>query len=229
MKAFGNNAEMFKFSQKLNNLDDDNLFLIAASYEAEVFDKKVYTINSIINKIKTLSKEEFVEFDKQIDEILKKKDEKELIKKNENIESEIQISDRIFFLFSPKVNVNNAKLFYFLPLNVAITIYSMMYIHGYLIMYYDSLNILKKDLPDIYKFQLCFTLILFISMTNGNSSFAKISLFYYEIKLINNVIIIIARLDFNPPEFLIECILLYMSYIQLIVAKDKENKKLKER
>ena len=102
MKAFGNNAEMFKLSQKLNNLDDDNLFLIASSYEAEVFDKKVYTINSIINKIKTLSKEEFVEFDKQIDEILKKKDEKELIKKNENIESEIQISDRIFFSFLQK-------------------------------------------------------------------------------------------------------------------------------
>ena len=102
MKAFGNNAEMFKLSQKLNNLDDDNLFLIAASYEAEVFDKKVYTINTIINKIKTLSKEEFVEFDKQIDEILKKKDEKELIKKNENIESEIQISDRIFFSFLQK-------------------------------------------------------------------------------------------------------------------------------
>ena len=127
------------------------------------------------------------------------------------------------------MNVNNAKLFYFLPLNAAITIYSMLYIDGYLTMYYDSLNKLKKDLPDIYKFQLCFTLILFISMTNGNSSFAKISLFWYEIKLIKNIIIIIARLDFNLLEFLIECFLLYMSYIQLIVAKDKENKKLKEK
>ena len=83
MKAFQKKADILKYFQKLNNLDDDNLFLIASSYEAEVFDKKIYTINSIINKIKTLSKEDFIEFDKQIDEILKKKDEKELTKKKE--------------------------------------------------------------------------------------------------------------------------------------------------
>ena len=43
MKALENNADILNFSQKLNNLDDDNLFLIASSYDAEVFDKKVYT------------------------------------------------------------------------------------------------------------------------------------------------------------------------------------------
>ena len=46
MKAFKNNADILKYSQKLNNLNDDNLFLIASSYEAEVFEKKVFTINT---------------------------------------------------------------------------------------------------------------------------------------------------------------------------------------
>ena len=95
MKAFKNNADILKYSQKLNNLNDDNLFLIASSYEAEVFEKKVFTINSIINKIKNISKEDFIEFDKQINEMLIKKDKKELVKKN-NAEPEILISDRIF-------------------------------------------------------------------------------------------------------------------------------------
>ena len=50
MAAFGNQIDILNYSCKLNDLDDDYLFLIASSYEAEAFDKKIYTINSIMNK-----------------------------------------------------------------------------------------------------------------------------------------------------------------------------------
>ena len=58
--------------------------------------KKVYTINSIINRIKLLSSNEFIEVDKQINEMLKKKNEEKSLQK-EKEEFKILISDRIFF------------------------------------------------------------------------------------------------------------------------------------
>ena len=222
MKALENNADILNFSQKLNNLDDDNLFLIASSYDAEVFDKKVYTINSIINKIKALSKEELIEFDKQINEILKKKDEKELAKKN-NVEPEILISDRIFFLFAPKVNVNNAKLYYFFPINVAITIYFMIYLVVFFVAFSDFAG---KELPSMVIFHFFGNLFLFISMTNEISSFAKVSLFWFEFYFL--ILLFIKRSIKDVFNIIFHISLIYMSYIQLIVTKNKEYKKLKE-
>ena len=231
MKAFKNNADILKYSQKLNNLNDDNLFLIASSYEAEVFEKKVFTINSIINKIKNISKEDFIEFDKQINEMLIKKDKKELVKKR-NAEPEILISDRIFFIFTPNVNVNNAKLFYLLPINVAITIYSMIFLT---VFYSINFNLYFKSyiyfaISDyIIMPNFLSSIFLFISMTNENSSFAKISLILSEIFFP----IILFKLDFKVKieqilNYFLNFLWLYISYIQLIVAKNKENKKLKE-
>ena len=57
----------------------------------------------------------------------------------------------------------------------------------------------------------------------------KYHFFWHEIDLMRIVIIVITGLDFSLLDSLTTCFLLYMSYIQLIVAKDKENKKLKER
>ena len=231
MKAFKNNADILKYSQKLNNLNDDNLFLIASSYEAEVFEKKVFTINSIINKIKNISKEDFIEFDKQINEMLIKKDKKELVKKR-NAEPEILISDRIFFIFTPNVNVNNAKLFYLLPINVAITIYSMIFLTVFYSinfnLYFKSyINFEISDYIIMPNFPC--SIFLFISMTNENSSFAKISLILSEIFFP----IVLFELDFKVKieqilNYFLNFLWLYISYIQLIVAKNKENKKLKE-
>ena len=42
MKALENSVDIIKYSQKLNNLDDDNLFLIASSLNAEAYEKSLY-------------------------------------------------------------------------------------------------------------------------------------------------------------------------------------------
>ena len=122
MKALENSVDIIKYSQKLNNLDDDNLFLIASSLNAEAYDKKVYTINSIINRIKVLSSNEFIEFDKQINGILKKKNEEKLLQK-EKVEFKILISDRIFFIFAPNINIDKTKIFYYSAINAYVTFY----------------------------------------------------------------------------------------------------------
>ena len=112
MAAFGNQIDILNYSCKLNDLDDDYLFLIASSYEAEAFDKKIYTINSIMNKIKLLSKEDFMKFDEKINELLKKKEEKKLIEKEKN-KSRIFISDNIFFVFAQMSMLLALKYFIF--------------------------------------------------------------------------------------------------------------------
>ena len=130
------------------------------------------------------------------------------------------------------MNVNNAKLFYLLPINVAITIYSMIFLT---VFYSINFNLYFKSyiyfaisdyiiMPNF----LC-SIFLFISMTNENSSFAKISLILSEIFFP----IILFKLDFKVKieqilNYFLNFLWLYISYIQLIVAKNKENKKLKE-
>ena len=229
MKAFENNADILKYSLKLNKLDDDNLFLIASSYEVETYGKKVYTIKSIINKIKHFSKEDFLEFDKQIDEILKKKDEKE-IEKKKNVAPKILISDRIFFIFAPNVNVNNAKLFYFLPINVAITIYFMASLALFFDFSFDfNFFSYSRFFEDFILINFTCTAFLFISMTDENSPFAKLSLFMSEIIFL--FILFKSNFKENEKKILMcfeSSLMIYLSYIQLIVANNKENKKLNE-
>ena len=224
MKAFQKKADILKYSQKLNNIDDDNLFLIASSYEAEVFDKKIYTINGIINKIKTLSKEDFIEFDKQIDEILKKKDEKELTKKK-NVKPEILISDRIFFIFSPNVDANNAKLFSFLPINIAIVIFFIIILTLFYCCCFD-LNFwsyIKLSNGEILLMIFPGSIFIFISMTNENYIFAKMSLILSEIFFP----IILVEKNFKVKlqdilAYFLSFSSIYISYFQLIVAKNKK-------
>ena len=224
MKAFQKKADILKYSQKLNNLDDDNLFLIASSYEAEVFDKKIYTINSIINKIKTLSKEDFIEFDKQMDEILKKKDEKELTKKK-NVKPEILISDRIFFIFSPNVDANNAKLFSFLPINIAIIIFFIINLTLFYCCWFD-LNFgsyIKLSIDQILLMIFPGSIFLFISMTNENYIFAKMSLILSEIFF--SIILVEKNFKVKLQDILayfLSFSFIYISYFQLIVAKNKK-------
>ena len=225
MAAFGNQIDILNYSCKLNDLDDDYLFLIASSYEAEAFDKKIYTINSIINKIKLLSKEDFMKFDEKINELLKKKEEKKLIEKEKN-KSRIFISDKIFFVFAPDVDVTSTKIFYFLPMNAFVAFFCIVF--GYV--FYDSFsrNInFREMLMTFLQFYSC--LILFIAMTNENSSFAKISLYSFEFLLI------IFLLPSNLPEndlsqicagICIFLLLIYISYNQLNKAKNKEHNKI---
>ena len=213
MKALENSVDIIKYSQKLNNLDDDNLFLIASSLNAEAYEKKVYTINSIINRIKVLSSNEFIEFDKQINEMLKKKNEEKLLPK-EKVEFKILISDRIFFIFAPNINIDKTKIFYFLPINAYVTFYFMFSI---ILLYSTIEEKINLSFMVMNFFNFFCSLFLFISMTNEISSFAKISLLGFEIDFLIGLFIDIFKQ--KGIDIIIEICLyllnIYTSYFQL--------------
>ena len=225
MAAFGNQIDILNYSCKLNDLDDDHLFLIASSYEAEAFDKKIYTINSIINKIKLLSKEEFMKFDEKINELLKKKKEGNKLTEN----PKILISDKIFFVFAPKVDASSTKILCCLPLNSVITF--IYFLNAFL--QYDYLSTENIDPRTIWTVVLFYFngLFLYISMTDENSSFAKIALYNYELLLIRflfhfNLFASIILFIYCCIEIYIFLLLIYISYIQMVIAKNKENQKI---
>ena len=220
MKALENSVDIIKYSQKLNNLDDDNLFLIASSLNAEAYEKKVYTINSIINRIKLLSSNEFIEFDKQINEILKKKNEEKLLQK-EKVEFKILLSDRIFFIFAPNINIDKTKIFYYFAINAYVT---FNFIFSIIILYSTvEGNINLSFMVKNFFYFFC-SLFLFISMTNEISSFAKISLLGFEIFLLIGLFDINFKLMSDIIIFSLFFLNIYTSYIQLIVTKKKELK-----
>ena len=99
------------------------MFLIASSYEAEAFDKKIYTINGVVNRKKLLSKEEFMKLDEKINELLKKKKEDKKIAEKEKIKPKVLFSDKIYFFLAPDVDATSNKIFYFLPINAVITFF----------------------------------------------------------------------------------------------------------
>ena len=226
MSAFENDTDKFNYSCKLNDLDDEYLFLIASSYEAEAFDKKIYTINSIMNKIKLLSKEEFMKFDEKINELLKKKEKGKKLTEKEKNKSRILISDKIFFVFAPDVDVTSNKIFYFLLMNAFVAFCCIAFAY----MFYSSLKV-NTDFQHIFISFLHFysCLILFIAITNENSSFAKISLYFFEFFLIILLLNIklpennLSKIYFGIPFYLL---LIYISYIQLIKAKNIEHSKI---
>jgi len=224
MEAFGNPMDILNYSCKLKDLDDEYLFLIASSYEAEAFDKKIYTINSIINRIKLLSKEEFMKFDEKINELLKKKEKDKKIAEKEKIKPEILISDKIFFVFAPDVDVTSNKIFYFLPINAFVVFYCI--IHACVFMFYDSLLNNREMFKAFSQYFSC--LILFISITNDNSSFAKISLYLFEFLFIYFLSVNISLGKGLSQIYMVICsylLIIYISYNQLIKAKNKEHHK----
>ena len=178
-----------------------------------------------MNKIKLLSKEDFMKFYEKINELLKKKEEKKLIEKEKN-KSRIFISDKIFFVFAPDVDVTSTKIFYFLPMNAFVAFFCIVF--GYV--FYDSFsrNInFREMLMTFLQFYSC--LILFIAMTNENSSFAKISLYSFEFLLI--IFLSPSNLPKNDLSQIcagicIFLLLIYISYNQLIKAKNKEHNKI---
>ena len=111
-------------------------------------------------------------------------------------------------------------------MNAFVAFFCIVFGYGFYDSFSHNINF-REMLMTFLQFYSC--LILFIAMTNENSSFAKISLYSFEFLLI------IFLSPSNLPEkdlsqicagICIFLLLIYISYNQLIKAKNKEHNKI---
>lgn len=191
----GNNFEsygdIFEYSMRLNQLEDDEIFFLAISLDAEINDKKKYNIKNIITKLRSFTKEEFANSKKFLDDFLKSKG----IVKEEEVSQNIPASDKLFFYFSPKVDLNT-KAFYCIPIKTANIIYSFVVLCIIsMIMIYRYITNSQNDMGQMNEKNFIFLILylillilgtyyLFNSSLNDNYTSAKNSLLIFEFKYI---------------------------------------------
>ena len=180
---------------KLIKLKDDEVFFLAKSLDAEANDNPLSNAKNIISKLKLLPKDEFVYAQKFIDNLFKSHPKEEREKEGKN---RIPGSDKLFFYFYPKVDLNT-KAFFFFPIKTTNIIYSIFNI-GLLIIFatyrfiigisIDTIiqSDIKEYLPLLFITYIILLIIgnisLFISAKNDNYLSAKISLLSFELKYI---------------------------------------------
>ena len=112
-------SDVFSYSLKLGELDDNEISYLANSLGVEKKANKNDTIINIINKIQTISKEEFQNYNQIINDLLNKQkkeqqqqqEEKQYYNENKkDYIKDILNFDKIFLLFSPEINPET-KLF----------------------------------------------------------------------------------------------------------------------
>ena len=226
---FKDKAEEFNFSLKLNNLSEDELYYLAKSLDIDSNNEKRILVINIVDKFKSLSNEEFKSMSRTLDDNIKSKELKD--EKIDEIDDaqKFNLSDRIFFIFAPKVEPNPKILFY-IPLNISIIIIFIINIITVFCLWGN-----QNYQSDIFVFYFISNLFLFISMVDNVPILAKISLFINEFLFFRDFLKIKWEHYFYKSflEDLITFIIvyyffIYLVYLQLISAKIKGNKKNKK-
>ena len=202
---------------------------MAKSLDIDSNNKKRILVINIVDKFKSLSNEEFKSMSRTLDDNIKSKELKD--EKIDEIDDaqKFNLSDRIFFIFAPKVEPNPKILFY-IPLNISIIIIFIINIITVFCLWGN-----QNYQSDIFVFYFISNLFLFISMVDNVPILAKISLFINEFLFFRDFLKIKWEHYFYKSflEDLITFIIvyyffIYLVYLQLISAKIKGNKKNKK-
>ena len=221
---FGTEEEANDYLFKLIKLKDEEIFFLAKSLDVEVNDNPFSNAKNIITKLKLSPKDEFIFAQKYIDNLFKSLSKEKREKEEKN---RIPTSDKLFFYFCPKVNLNT-KAFFYLPLKTTNIIFSIFNISTLIIFAIYRFIIgspidtiisgeIKEYLHLLFITYITLLIIgnisLFISSKNDNYLLAKISLLSFELKyILTGLAFLLMQTKTNQVHILLLFIGYYKSY-----------------
>ena len=193
---FATKAEIFNYALKLNKLVDDEIFFLAVALDAETSDNKNSNIKNIISKLKSLSSDEGGDSKRFIDDYFNDKgiSKRELAEpvKTEEVSQITPLLDKIFCIFSPKVDLET-KAFCCFPIKTTNIIYSILATIILIFVILHRYFYLRQEFKIYFIvwaiLHMLGTFFLYKSCRNNKYSYAKSSLLFFEFKYICHLLI----------------------------------------